>query len=237
MAKYVTKQREKLLACLTEQADKQITARQIAEILTADKISISAVYRNLAALEEEGILKRIVREGTREVYYQFIDTEECRNSLHLSCKICGKIIHMKLEDTEQLILNTLKNTGFQIDKSESTLYGVCKDCRKQKIMTDTCNITTKKRILAIFVIVVILFEIFYSSFYVATQATHDCVGENCKICHQINIFRNTAKSPPTAVFTEIFCAVSLFFLWKWILPPIDCFQNSTLVSLKVKLSN
>ena len=64
MAKYVTKQREKLLACLTEQADKQITARQIAEILTADKISISAVYRNLAALEEEGILKRIVREGT-----------------------------------------------------------------------------------------------------------------------------------------------------------------------------
>lgn len=62
MAKYVTKQREKLLACLTKQADKQITARQIAEILTADKISISAVYRNLAALEEEGILKRIVEK-------------------------------------------------------------------------------------------------------------------------------------------------------------------------------
>ena len=35
MAKYVTKQREKLLACLTKQADRQITARQIAEILNS----------------------------------------------------------------------------------------------------------------------------------------------------------------------------------------------------------
>ena len=115
MAKYVTKQREKLLACLTKQADKQITARQIAEILTADKISISAVYRNLAALEEEGILKRIVREGTREVYYQFIDTEECRNSLHLSCKICGKIIHMKLE--EKIVKSVIKSISFEIQQN------------------------------------------------------------------------------------------------------------------------
>ena len=67
-----------------------MTARQIADALAADNISISAVYRNLSALEEEGLLKRSVREGTREVFYQYIAAEECKDSLHLSCRVCGK---------------------------------------------------------------------------------------------------------------------------------------------------
>ena len=130
MAKYLTRQRKQLLAYLAAHTDEQMTARQIADALAADQISISAVYRNLAALEEEGLLKRSVREGTREVFYQYIAAEECKNSLHLSCRICGKSIHLGRTDAEQLIQNTLKTTGFQIDKSETILYGICEDCRK-----------------------------------------------------------------------------------------------------------
>ena len=65
MAKYLTRQRKRLLEYLSEHTDEQISARQIAEDLAADQISISAVYRNISALEEEGRLKRSVREGTR----------------------------------------------------------------------------------------------------------------------------------------------------------------------------
>ena len=130
MAKYLTRQRKQLLAYLAAHTDEQMTARQIADALAADQISISAVYRNLAALEEEGLLKRSVREGTREVFYQYIAAEECKDSLHLSCRICGKSIHLGRTDAEQLIQNTLKTTGFQIDKSETILYGICEDCRK-----------------------------------------------------------------------------------------------------------
>ena len=65
MAKYLTRQRKRLLESLSEHTDEQISARQIAEDLAADQISISAVYRNISALEEEGLLKRSVREGTR----------------------------------------------------------------------------------------------------------------------------------------------------------------------------
>ena len=75
MAKYLTRQRKRLLAYLSEHTDEQMTARQIADALAADNISISAVYRNLSALEEEGLLKRSVREGTREVFYQYIAAE------------------------------------------------------------------------------------------------------------------------------------------------------------------
>lgn len=130
MAKYLTRQRKRLLTYLSEHTDEQMTARQIADALTADNISISAVYRNLSALEEEGLLKRSVREGTREVFYQYIAAAKCKDSLHLSCRVCGKSIHLDEVDTTQLIQNTLRNTGFQIEKTETILYGICEGCRK-----------------------------------------------------------------------------------------------------------
>ena len=103
MARYLTRQRKQLLEYLSEHTDEQMTARQIADALTAESISISAVYRNLSALEEEGILKRSIRENTREVYYQYIAAEECKDSLHLSCRVCGKSIHLGEKEAEQLL--------------------------------------------------------------------------------------------------------------------------------------
>ena len=50
MAKYLTKQRGRLIEYLSSHTDEQITARQIADALTADEISVSAVYRNLSAM-------------------------------------------------------------------------------------------------------------------------------------------------------------------------------------------
>ena len=72
MAKYVTKQRRQLLDYLSRHTDEQMTARQIADALTQENISLSAVYRNLSDLEADGLLKRSVREGTRDVFYQYI---------------------------------------------------------------------------------------------------------------------------------------------------------------------
>ena len=89
-------------------------------------------YRNLSDLEADGLLKRSVREGTRDVFYQYIAAEECKDSLHLSCRVCGKSIHLGDAEAERLLDSTLKSTGFQIDKSETILYGVCADCRKHR---------------------------------------------------------------------------------------------------------
>ncbi len=130
MAKYLTRQRKRLIESLSAHTDEQLTARQIADTLAADRVSLSAVYRNLSALEEEGLIKRSVREGSREVFYQYIAAAECKDSLHLSCRVCGKSIHLDDKDAARLVHRTLKNTGFQINKSETVLYGVCADCRK-----------------------------------------------------------------------------------------------------------
>ena len=117
MAKYVTKQRRQLLDYLSRHTDEQMTARQIADALTQENISLSAVYRNLSDLEADGLLKRSVREGTRDVFYQYIAAEECKDSLHLSCRVCGKSIHLGDAEAERLLYCTLKSTGFQIDKT------------------------------------------------------------------------------------------------------------------------
>lgn len=130
MAKYLTQQRKQLLKYLSEHTDEQMTARQIADALAEHHISLSAVYRNLSSLEEEGLLKRSVREGTREVFYQYIAAEECKDSLHLSCCNCGKSIHLGDREAKRLLSSTLESTGFLITKSETVLYGICAECRK-----------------------------------------------------------------------------------------------------------
>ncbi len=131
LAQYQTKQRAKLLSFLTAHTDEQLTARQIADALTAEGISVSAVYRNLSALEKEGAIRRSGWENAREVSYRYLAPGSCREQLHLTCRVCGRSIHLGAEETERLIADTLLSTGFQIDKAGSVLYGVCAACRER----------------------------------------------------------------------------------------------------------
>lgn len=88
----------------------------------------------------------------------------------------------------------------------------------------------RNRIAALLLAVTILVIMLYSAFFVAAEADHDCVGEGCPICYQIDACQNTLKSLSLAVaFTYILCrCISLC---------TDYAQRDTLVSLKVKLSN
>ena len=128
MAKYLTRQRRQLSRYLEQHTDELLTALDISRAL--DGVSVSAVYRNLSAMEEEGLLKRSIRENTREAFYQYIAAPSCKDSLHLSCRVCGKSIHLGEKEAEQLLHSTLESTGFQIDKTETILYGVCADCQQ-----------------------------------------------------------------------------------------------------------
>ena len=130
MAKYLTKQRGRLIEYLSSHTDEQITARQIADALTADEISVSAVYRNLSAMEKEGLLTRSAAENTKEAFFRSMGSDKCKNSLHLLCRVCGKSIHLDEASAERLFQSTLESTGFEISKAETVLYGTCAECRK-----------------------------------------------------------------------------------------------------------
>ena len=129
MPKYMTKQRKALLAFLEQHADEELSAKIIESELGGMGVSISAVYRNLSDLEKEGKVRRVSKSGSREVYYLYTDAHECRECLHLSCKKCGKTYHMNAECADKLINTLAQSDDFTIDKSETVLYGVCKDCK------------------------------------------------------------------------------------------------------------
>ena len=132
MANYSTKQRKLLLQYLHRHADEQLTVRQIGEALSDEAISTSAVYRNLAALEQAGEVRRLSKSGAREVFYQYAGAAHCKDCLHLSCKKCGKTYHMDADEAERLIRSVAVCDHFTIDKTDTVLYGVCKDCLDPK---------------------------------------------------------------------------------------------------------
>ncbi len=125
---YKTEQRNLLLNFLKNSPDVCFTAKQISDALKNENISKSAVYRNLSELEKEEKIKRITKQNSKESFFQFLDTENCRNHIHLSCLNCGKIFHLENSTAQRLILNLEDAQGFEIDKEKSTLYGICKDC-------------------------------------------------------------------------------------------------------------
>ena len=127
----MTKQRKALLAFLEQHADEELTARQIEQALCGDGISISAVYRNLSELEKERKVRKVTKSDSREVYYLYTDCDHCNECLHLSCEKCGKTYHMNSEGAQMLVRNLAQSDEFAIDKADTVLYGVCRDCQKK----------------------------------------------------------------------------------------------------------
>ncbi len=129
MRAYNTKQRKTLLDFFESRADKTVSACEVAENLRDSGISRSAVYRNLAALEKDGKIRRVVKVGERVAYYQYAAHEHCKNKIHISCMKCGKTKHISSEMANIIAKNIILEDEFVIDKEETVLYGICKDCR------------------------------------------------------------------------------------------------------------
>lgn len=128
MKKYDTRQRDCLIAFLDQHPHHLLSVRQIAQALCEQQISLSAVYRNLAQLEREGLIRKTVKSGSREAYYQYAGSQECHTHLHLSCTRCGRTFHMKAEHALVLTDSLGELEGFQLDIFRTVLYGICQEC-------------------------------------------------------------------------------------------------------------
>ena len=95
----------------------------------------------------------------------------------------------------------------------------------------------KKRIAALLLAVTVLLVMLYSALFIAAEADHDCVGENCPICYQINVCQNALKNLSLAVCAAVFAAAFIYILCRSASVCTYSVQFSSLVSLKVKLSD
>ena len=95
----------------------------------------------------------------------------------------------------------------------------------------------KKKRIAAFLAVTILLVLLFSAAFIATEADHDCAGENCPICAQIAVCQNILKTFALAVCIAAFPAVFSHVLCRGSFACADAIPRNTLVSLKVKLTN
>ena len=127
---YSTRQRKALLAYLGRHPDELLTARQIAAALAGERISLSAVYRNLAQLEAEEKVRRSSKSGTREICYQYLDAESCKGALHMRCIKCGRTFHMASGNAVLFAKHLAQSERFMLDTADTVLYGTCSDCKE-----------------------------------------------------------------------------------------------------------
>lgn len=86
-------------------------------------ISLATVYRNLAFLEQQGVVGRVVGAGEKERYDVELDTH-----CHVICKKCGKIIDIPYPQNLKTMLDDCID---ELDFSSAALsfYNVCEDCK------------------------------------------------------------------------------------------------------------
>lgn len=101
-----------------------LTAEDIQQRLP--EVGVATVYRNLEALEQQGLVKKL-RIGAKGAYYEY-----ARDShLHFVCMICGGVYDMPC-DPAGLLSEVSRFCGHQMHECEVTCKGLCKDCKEPK---------------------------------------------------------------------------------------------------------
>lgn len=124
-----TSGRRRLVEVLRD-ADRPLTT---AEIFTEGGLAQSSAYRNLAVLEDCGIVHRVA--GADEFgRYELAEGITDHHHHHLICAACGRVEDFTVSDSMERSLTATTRavedaTGFRADQHRLDLVGRCADCR------------------------------------------------------------------------------------------------------------
>lgn len=126
---YCTKQRQAVLACLSERQETPLSAIQLAELLrqSGSAVGLATVYRQLEKLEQLGQVHKVnTAEGA---LYQYCDhPEHGRNCFLLRCRSCGRILHIDCSHLKPLYEHLEQQHHFVIDPRATVFTGLCDVC-------------------------------------------------------------------------------------------------------------
>lgn len=97
--------------------------------------------------------------------------------------------------------------------------------------------TKKSRLITGLLAAVLAAVMLSSAVYIAVEANHNCSGEDCAICHQLQACENLLKSIGLASAAAVFAVAVRYALCRIIPSCAELVRTFTLVSLKVKLSD
>ena len=89
-------------------------------------MSLATVYNNIKVLIDEGVVSEIKVRNDTTTYFDFIGHDH----LNVVCEKCGRIADVDIE-VPDLREEAASQSGYQITKTQMTVYGICSECQKQ----------------------------------------------------------------------------------------------------------
>ena len=105
------------------------TAAELLRLLRGEDNSIhkTTVYRNVAALEEAGLLRR-VPSGGRSFLYELTCDHSPPAHPHFTCRRCNRFVCLEPVDLSSVWGLLTQNEGLVPETAEITLVGLCREC-------------------------------------------------------------------------------------------------------------
>jgi Fur family ferric uptake transcriptional regulator len=127
----VTQLRLAIMAALHEKAG-TVTALDLLERVRASDHSVhkTTIYRNLDALEESGLVRR-VPDGERVERYELTCEHSPPVHPHFTCRSCGKVVCLEPVDLSSIWSLLTQSSGLTPERAEVTLVGLCDECSRE----------------------------------------------------------------------------------------------------------
>jgi Fur family peroxide stress response transcriptional regulator len=122
-----SKQRNRLLELLRS-TDSHPTADWLYRQLKSEfpNLSLGTVYRNLAMLSKQGLVKKIHFGSTFDRF-----EANTKPHYHLICELCGKISDFEMPIYNDLNNQATKLSSFSIFHHKIEFFGMCEDCKSK----------------------------------------------------------------------------------------------------------
>ncbi|MGI6211272.1 MAG: Fur family transcriptional regulator [Anaerovoracaceae bacterium] len=134
-SEYKTRQRSEIRAYLESRQGSHVTAAEIKSHFESlgIPIGLTTIYRTLDHLVRSGEVRRFTIEGTPAACYGYIGKEtEVPGEYHLKCEECGRLIHVRCDQIEELTEHMLEGHHFHLDPLQTVFYGTCEECMAKK---------------------------------------------------------------------------------------------------------
>ncbi len=120
---YQTKQK-KILLDLIQKKEKEFCIKELHQ--EVENVGLTTIYRFIEQLENEGLLKRMMKNG--DTYYQYLEKCSSNNHFYLKCNSCHKMIHVDCSCIDKISNHILEEHGFHMDRNQLIISGICNNC-------------------------------------------------------------------------------------------------------------
>ena len=128
--KYNTKPKEYILEYLKGHKNQRFSVKEMYDSITHEgyEINLATIYRNISALEKEGVLLKHQGADSNCATYQYVENSDCLAHFHFECIKCGKVSHLGAKETNDFLRLIKKTLFFEVEPQNTYIRGICNSC-------------------------------------------------------------------------------------------------------------